>query len=57
MPPFFFPLKDTLALSEHLLGITVFTAPVVWLTGNAVLAYNLATLGLRTCWRALACTC
>ena len=43
--PFFFPLKDTLALSEHLLGITVFTAPVVWLTGNAVLAYNLATLG------------
>ena len=37
-----FPLRDTLALSEHLLGITVFAAPVVWLTGNAVLAQNLA---------------
>jgi hypothetical protein len=43
--PFFFPLKDTLALSEHLLGITIFTAPVVWITGNPVLAYNLAFLG------------
>jgi hypothetical protein len=43
--PFYFPLKDTLALSEHLFGISVFTAPVVWLTGNAVLAHNLASLG------------
>lgn len=44
-PPFFFPLKDTLAFSEHLLGVAVFTAPVVWLTGNPLLAYNLAFLG------------
>jgi energy-converting hydrogenase Eha subunit A len=43
--PFYFPLKDTLALSEHLLGITVFTAPVQWTTGNQVLAHNLAFLG------------
>ena len=43
--PFYFPLEDTLALSEHLLGISVFTAPVVWLTGNPVLAQNLAFLG------------
>jgi len=43
--PFYFPLKDTLALSEHMLGITVFTAPVVWLTGNPVLAQNLAFVG------------
>ena len=44
-PPFFFPLRDTLAFSEHLLGVAVFTAPVVWLTGNPLLAYNLAFLG------------
>ena len=43
--PFYYPLEDTLALSEHLLGISVFTAPVVWLTGNPVLAQNLAFLG------------
>ena len=43
--PFYFPLKDTLALSEHMLGITVFTAPVVWLTGNPVFAQNLAFFG------------
>jgi hypothetical protein len=43
--PFYFPLRDTLALSEHLLGITVFVAPVVWLTGNAVLAQNIAMFG------------
>jgi len=44
-PPFYFPLEGTLALSEHLLGISVFTAPIVWLTANPVLAYNLAFLG------------
>ncbi len=43
--PIYFPLSDTLALSEHLLGIAVFTAPVVWLTGNPVLAQNLAFFG------------
>jgi len=43
--PFFFPLRDTLALSEHLLGIAVFTAPIQWLTRNPVLVYNVAFLG------------
>jgi hypothetical protein len=42
--PFYFPLKDTLALSEHMLGIALFTAPVVWMTGNPVLANNVAFL-------------
>lgn len=43
--PFFFPLQDTLALSEHLLGIAFFTAPLQWLTRNPVLVYNAAFLG------------
>jgi hypothetical protein len=43
--PFYFPLRDTLAFSEHLLGVALFTSPVIWLTGNPVLAYNLAFLG------------
>jgi hypothetical protein len=43
--PFFYPLRHTLAYSEHLLGVAVFTAPVQWLSGNAVLAYNVAFLG------------
>ena len=43
--PFYFPLKGTLALSEHLFGVAVFTSPIVWLTGNPVLAYNVAFLG------------
>jgi hypothetical protein len=42
--PFYFPLTNTLALSEHLTGVAIFTAPVQWLTGNPVLAYNLAHL-------------
>ena len=37
-------MRDTLTLSEHLLGIAIFTAPVQWMTGNAVLVYNLAHL-------------
>jgi len=36
--PFYFPRRDALAYSEHLLGIAFFTAPIQWLTGNAVLA-------------------
>jgi hypothetical protein len=43
--PIFFPLQDTLAFSEHLLGIAVFTAPLQWLTRNPVLVYNAAFLG------------
>ncbi len=43
--PAFFPAPDTLALSEHLLGLSVFTTPVIWLTGRPQLAYNLLFLG------------
>jgi hypothetical protein len=43
-PPFY-PYPDTLAYSEHLLGIALPLAPVYWLTGNAVLLYNVALIG------------
>jgi hypothetical protein len=42
--PSFFPYRHTLLYSDHLLGIAVFTSPIQWLTGNAVLVYNLAFL-------------
>lgn len=42
--PIFFPYPNTLAYSEHLLGVTVFVAPVYWATGNAVLAHNVALI-------------
>jgi hypothetical protein len=42
--PIFHPHDDTFAYSEHLLGISLFVAPVYWLTGNAVLMYNVALL-------------
>src|SRR5262245_28977000 len=38
----FFPYRHTLLYSDHLLGVAVFTAPVQWVTGNAVFAYNAA---------------
>lgn len=37
----FHPAPDALASSEHLLGLAPIAAPVFWLTGNAVLTYNL----------------
>jgi hypothetical protein len=42
--PIFHPHPNTLAYSEHLLGVAFFVAPVYWLTGNAVLTYNVAFL-------------
>jgi hypothetical protein len=41
---YFFPYPDTVAYSEHLLGITIFTAPLQWLSGNPILAYNAASI-------------
>ena len=35
------PLKHTLAFSETMLSTVALTAPVTWITGNAVLAYDL----------------
>src|SRR6185503_13066073 len=40
--PIYFPYHSTLAFSENLLGIAWLVAPVYWVTGNAVLAYNVA---------------
>jgi hypothetical protein len=44
-PPFLFPHHWTLAYSEHMLGVAIFTAPVEWLFGNPVLTYNVAYIG------------
>lgn len=41
-PPIFFPYRNTLAFSENLFGLAVFVAPVYWMTGNAILTYNVA---------------
>jgi hypothetical protein len=43
--PYLFPHPHTLAYSEHMLGVAVFTAPVQWLVRNPVLVYNIAFLG------------
>jgi hypothetical protein len=43
--PYLFPHSDTLAYSEHMLGLAVFTAPLQWATRNPVLVYNVAFLG------------
>ncbi|HEV8632464.1 MAG TPA: hypothetical protein VGV61_19275 [Thermoanaerobaculia bacterium] len=43
-PPFFFPTRGALALSDHLLGPAVMTAPLRALTGSEVLPYNLLVL-------------
>jgi hypothetical protein len=40
----FFPHADTVAFTEHLLGIAVFVAPIYWVSQNAVLTHNVAYL-------------
>jgi len=40
----FHPAPDTLASSEHLIGLLPISAPVFLATGNAVLTYNVTTL-------------
>lgn len=40
----FHPAKLSLATGEHFLGLQPIAAPVFWITGNAVLAYNLTIL-------------
>ena len=42
--PAFYPARDVMAFSEHLSGLTFLSTPVVWLTGNPVLGYNLLLL-------------
>lgn len=42
--PIFWPTRDTLVLSEHLLGVSVIAAPIQWLTGSPLAAYNATVL-------------
>lgn len=42
----FHPAPDTLASSEHLLGLLPVSGPIAWTTGNPVLTYNLTTLAV-----------
>lgn len=39
-----FPYPRTLAFSENLIGSVIFSGPVLWLTGNPVLALNVVSL-------------
>jgi hypothetical protein len=47
-PPFFFPLRGALALSEHLAGVAIISSPVQLLGGSPVLAYNVSLLASST---------
>ena len=40
----YYPFANTLAYSENLIGSAFFAAPIIWLTGNLVLAMNLTAL-------------
>jgi hypothetical protein len=42
--PSFWPVTGALALSEHLLGITVVSTPLLWLGADPVATYNLVLL-------------
>jgi hypothetical protein len=42
--PIFYPTRDTMAFSEHLLGLSAIAAPLAWLTGDPLVTYNLTTL-------------
>jgi hypothetical protein len=44
----FFPFHNTLAYSENLIGAALLAAPVVWLTGDALLGTNVAVLASLT---------
>ena len=51
--PFYWPMHDALALTEHEAGIGLIGAPIQWLGGSPLLAYNLILIG-STWWSALA---
>ena len=42
--PFYFPMEGALAFSEHLLGISAFTTPLIAAGASPVAAYNVAML-------------
>lgn len=42
--PGFYPAADTLAFSEHFLGVSVVANPIAWITGDPLTTYNLLVL-------------
>lgn len=42
--PIFFPTGNALTFSENLLGVSVITAPIDWITKSPLIAYNLLVL-------------
>ena len=42
--PGFHPATNALTFSEHLLGVSVIASPLHWITGDAIVAYNLTLL-------------
>lgn len=42
--PIFYPTENTIAFSETLAGLSPWTSPVIWLSGNPLFAYNLVLL-------------
>jgi hypothetical protein len=43
--PMFYPATGVLAFSEHLLGLVPIAAPIIALTGNPLIAHNVALIG------------
>jgi hypothetical protein len=41
-PPYFYPGDGISAFTENLVGVSVISSPVYWLTGNPLAAYNIA---------------
>lgn len=52
-PPFYWPMHDPLALTEHGAGMGIVASPIQWLGGSPLLAYNLLLI-LSTWWSGLA---
>jgi hypothetical protein len=51
--PFYWPMPDALALTEHEAGIGVLGSPIQWLGGSPLLAYNLLLIA-SVWWSGLA---
>ncbi len=51
--PYYWPLRDAVALTEHGAGMSIVSSPVQWLGGSPLLAYNLLLIG-SIWWSALA---
>lgn len=51
--PYYWPIADTFALTEHVAGLSPITTPIQWLGGSPLLAYNLVLIA-STWWSGLA---